>query len=69
MILKVVIAQDDGLRAMDQIAMEQAIETLKTKGYSIPEVRRYKVGGRDITDEFKKKNDIHENNNGCSGAP
>lgn len=63
-ILKVVIAQDDNLRAMDQIAMEQAIEALKTKGYSIPEVRRYKTGGRDITDEFKKKNDIHENNNG-----
>lgn len=32
-ILKVVIAQEDGLRAMDQIAMEQAIETLETKGY------------------------------------
>lgn len=54
-ILKVVIAQDDNLRAMDQIAMEQAIEALKTKGYSIPEVRRYKTGGRDITDEFKKR--------------
>ena len=65
-ILKVVIAQDDGLRAMDQVAMEQAIETLKTKGYSFPEVRRYKVGGQDRTDEFKKQNDIHENNNGCS---
>lgn len=63
-ILKVVIAQDDGLRAMDQIATEQAIETLKTKGYSFPEVRRYKAGGRDITDEFKKKNDIHENDKG-----
>lgn len=63
MVLKVVIAQDDGLRAMDQIAMEQAIEILKTKGYSFSEVRRYKTGGRDITDEFKKKNDIHENNN------
>lgn len=65
-ILKVVIAKDDNLRAMDQNAMEQAIEALKTKGYSIPEVRSYKTGGRDITDEFKKKNDIHENNNGCS---
>ena len=54
---------------MDQMAIEQAIEILKTKGYSFPEVRRYKVGGRDFTDEFKKKNDIHENNNGCSGAP
>lgn len=54
-ILKVVIAQDDGLRAMDQVAMEQAIETLKTKGYSFPEVRRYKVHGEDKTDEFRKK--------------
>lgn len=63
-ILKVVIAQDDGLRAMDQIAIEQAIEILKTKGYSFPEVRRYKAGGRDITDEFKKKNNIHENDKG-----
>lgn len=63
-ILKVVIAQDDGLRAMDQNAMEEAIETLKTKGYSFPEVRRYKVGGQDRTDEFKKQNDIHENNKG-----
>lgn len=69
MILKVVIAREDSLRAMDQMAIEQAIEILKTKGYSFPEVRRYKVGGRDFTDEFKKKNDIHENNNGCSGAP
>lgn len=63
-ILKVVIAQEDGLREIDQMAMEQAIETLKTKGYSFPEVRRYKAGGRDITDEFKKKNDIHENDKG-----
>ncbi len=54
-ILKVVIAQDDGLRAMDQVAMEQAIETLKTKGYSFPEVRKYKVHGEDKTDEFRKK--------------
>lgn len=54
-ILKVVIAQEDGLREIDQMAMEQAIETLKTKGYDFPEVRRYKVGGRDITDEFKKR--------------
>lgn len=54
-ILKVVIAQDDGLRAMDQMAMEQAIETLKTKGYSFPEVRKYKVHGEDKTDEFRKK--------------
>lgn len=54
-ILKVAIAQDDGLRAMDQIAMEQAIETLKTKGYSFPEVRKFKVHGEDKTDEFRKK--------------
>ena len=54
-ILKVVIAQDDGLRAMDQVAMEQAIETLKTKGYSFPEVIKYKVHGEDKTDEFRKK--------------
>ena len=54
-ILKAVIAQDDGLRAMDQVAMEQAIETLKTKGYSFPEVRKYKVHGEDKTDEFRKK--------------
>lgn len=54
-ILKVVIAQDDGLRAMDQMAMEQAIEALKTKGYSFPEVRKYKVHGEDKTDEFRKK--------------
>ena len=63
-ILKVVIAQEDGLREIDQIAMEQAIETLKTKGYDFPEVRKYKVGGQDKTDEFKKQNDIHENNKG-----
>lgn len=63
-ILKVVIAQEDGLREIDQIAMEQAIETLKTKGYNIPEVRKYKIRGQDRTDEFKKKNDIHENNKG-----
>ena len=54
-ILKVVIAQDDGLRTMDQMAIEQAIETLKTKGYSFPEVRKYKVHGEDKTDEFRKK--------------
>lgn len=54
-ILKVVIAQEDGLRAMDQMAMEQAIETLKTKGYSFPEVRKFKVHGEDKTDEFRKK--------------
>lgn len=63
-ILKVVIAQEDGLRKIDPIAMEQAIETLKTKGYDFPEVRKYKVGGQDRTDEFKKKNDIHENHKG-----
>lgn len=54
-ILKVAIAQDDGLRAMDQIAMEQAIEALKTKGYFFPEVRKFKVHGEDKTDEFRKK--------------
>ena len=54
-ILKVVIAQDDGLRTMDQMAMEQAIEALKTKGYSFPEVRKFKVHGEDKTDEFRKK--------------
>lgn len=53
--LKVVIAQEDGLRAMDQMAMEQAIETLKTKGYSFTEVRKFKVHGEDKTDEFRKK--------------
>lgn len=54
-ILKVVIAQDDGLRATDQMAMEQAIETLKSKGYSFKEVRKFKVHGEDKTDEFRKK--------------
>ena len=63
-ILKVAIAQDNGLMKLDQLAMQDAIEVLKQKAYSFPEVRSFKVKGQDKTDEFKKQNDIHENNKG-----
>lgn len=53
-ILKVAIAQDNGLMTLDQLAIEEAIEVLKQKTYSFPEVRRFKVKGQDKTDEFRR---------------
>lgn len=54
-ILKVSIAQDESLMLIDQMAMEEAIEAIKTKSYKFPEVRKFKVHGEDKTDEFRKK--------------
>jgi hypothetical protein len=54
-ILKVSIAQDESLMLIDQMAMEEAIEAIKTKSYTFPEVRKFKIRGEDKTDEFRKK--------------
>lgn len=54
-VLKISIMQDEGLMAIDQEAMEQAIQVYKDHAYGFPEVRKFKVGGQDKTEEFLKK--------------
>lgn len=63
--LHVVIMQDPGLMEINQAAMEAAVEVIKEKAFEIRDVRSFKVAGRDMTDEYRKKqDDIHENNEG-----
>ncbi len=54
-VLKISIMQDEGLMAIDQEAMEQAIQVYKDHDYRFPEVRKFKVHGQDKTEEFKKE--------------
>lgn len=54
-VLKICIMQDEGLMAIDQEAMEQAIQIYKDHDYRFPEVRKFKVRGQDKTEEFLKK--------------
>lgn len=54
-VLKISIMQDEGLMAIDQEAMEQAIQVYKDHDYRFPEVRKFKVHGQDRTEEFKKQ--------------
>ena len=54
-VLKISIMQDPGLMAIDQEAMEQAIQVYKDHDYRFPEVRKFKVHGQDKTEEFKKE--------------
>lgn len=54
-VLKISIMQDPGLMAIDQEAMEQAIEIYQNQDYRFPEVRRFKVHSQDRTEEFKKQ--------------
>lgn len=53
-VLKISIMQDPGLMAIDQEAMEQAIESYQNQDYRFPEVRKFKVHSQDKTEEFKK---------------
>ena len=53
-VLKICIMQDEGLMAIDQEAMEQAIQVYQNHDYRIPEVRKFKVPGQDKTEDFKK---------------
>ena len=53
-VLKISIMQDPGLMAIDQEAMEQAIEIYQNQDYRFPEVRRFKVHSQDKTEDFKK---------------
>lgn len=55
MALKISIMLDEGLMAIDQEAMEQAIQVYKDHDYRFPEVRMFKVHGQDKTEEFKKQ--------------
>lgn len=55
MALKISIMLDEGLMAIDQEAMEQAIQVYKDHDYRFPEVRKFKVHGQDKTEEFKKE--------------
>lgn len=78
MALKISIMQDEGLMAIDQEAMEQAIQVYKDHDYRFPEVRMFKVRGQDKTEDFKKsqtdgeKNDmylcIYNISKECKGA-
>lgn len=53
-VLKISIMQDEGLMAIDQEAMEQAIQGYKDHDYRFREVRKFKVHSQDKTEEFKK---------------
>lgn len=45
--------------------MEAAAMVIKEKAFEIRDVKSFKVAGRDMTDEYRKKqDDIHENNEG-----
>lgn len=61
-VLKITIMQDPGLMAIDQEAMEQAIEIYQNQDYRFPEVRRFKVHSQDKTEEFKKSRTDGEKN-------
>lgn len=63
--LHVAIMQDPGLMKINQAAMEAAVEVIKENAFEIRDVKSFKVAGRDMTDEYRKKqDDIHENNEG-----
>ena len=63
--LHVAIMQDPRLMEINEAAMEAAVEVIKEKAYEIRYVRSFKVAGRDMTDEYRKKqDDIQENNEG-----
>ena len=63
--LHVAIMQDPGLMEINQAAMEAAVEVIKEKAFEIRDVKSFRVAGRDMTDEYRKKqDDIHENNEG-----
>lgn len=63
--LHVAIMQDPGLMEINQAAMEAAVEVIKEKAFEIRDVKSFKVAWRDMTDEYRKKqDDIHENNEG-----
>lgn len=63
--LHVAIMQDPRLMEINEAAMEAAVEVIKEKAFEIRDVRSFKVAGRDMTDEYRKKqDDIHENNEG-----
>lgn len=63
--LHVAIMQDPGLMEINEAAMEAAAVVIKEKAFGIRDVKSFKVTGRDMTDEYRKKqDDIHENNEG-----
>lgn len=63
--LHVTIMQDPGLMEISEAALEAAAMVIKEKAFEIRDVKSYKVAGRDMTDEYRKKqDDIHENNEG-----
>lgn len=52
--LKITLAQAPELMDIDQKAMEAAVEKLSDNSYKIDEIRRFKMGDQDRTEEFKQ---------------
>lgn len=52
--LKITLAQAPELMDIDQKAMEAAVEKLSDNSYKIDEIRRFKMGEQDRTEEFKR---------------
>lgn len=52
--LKITLAQAPELMDIDQKAMEAAVEKLSDNSYKIDEIRRFKMGDQDRTEEFKR---------------
>lgn len=53
-VLNVTIMQDTGLIDINTEAINLAIKAIQERGYTIPEVRKFKVAGADKTDEFRR---------------